>query len=539
MKTTKMKTLNKIYIVAAVISFFGLTGCENFLDKRDPEATTFEEFFNTEEDLRRVVYSSYNDAFTHYSNRRTLFYMDEGRSDNGYARIESDHHMIIANGNMTASSRLSEYYWTLYYKHLGRLNTFIANVDLPYVEDERIREEYAAILEGLRVWHYFRITFHWGDVPFTLSPADLEEAIQPPLPQAEILETLFGMYEDIAKRLPERERNTNAYMFNQYSFKALVMRYALYFERYELAAKLAKEIMESGEYQLHPKYGDLFNYNADKTNKEFIMKFNAESRDNKKTHSFEHLGPQYRSGNGASYLVPTKALVDAYWTKQGHPIDECPLHSEEEYELAPNLNRDPRYESSIMGHGDQFQGEPIDIYDSNDPMFHENERASRTGYWFRKFVDEDDAFRADGNMDFSLLRYAEVLLTYAEAKIMLDDVDDLAMQSINEIRERAGLEMDEADVTLKSRTQEEWIELIRNERRIEFAAEGLRYNDIIRWKTAEEELNQPVLGHTREVNGELVSLKVENRKFSPHQYLWPFHESTLKVEPNLKQNPGY
>lgn len=102
--------------------------------------------------------------------------------------------------------------------------------------------------------------------------------------------------------------------------------------------------------------------------------------------------------------------------------------------------------------------------------------------------------------------------------------------------------MDEADVTLPeydSFSQQDWIELIRNERRIEFAAEGLRYDDILRWEIAEDVLNQPALGHTTEDNGELNSLKIEDRSFEPHNYLWPFHENTMRVEPGLTQNPGY
>jgi hypothetical protein len=125
---------------------------------------------------------------------------------------------------------------------------------------------------------------------------------------------------------------------------------------------------------------------------------------------------------------------------------------------------------------------------------------------------------------------------------MMNDVDELAKSCITQVRERAGLDMSEADVTLPkydSYSQQDWIELIRNERRIEFAAEGLRYNDIIRWHTAEEVLNQPALGHTRKENGQLVSLKIEDRSFDSHNYLWPFHENSLRVNPGLRQNPGY
>lgn len=529
----------KIYFIAVLI--LGLTGCEKFLDKKDPTSTSFVEFFNDEDDLRRVTYSTYYDVFTHHTNRRTLFYMLDGRSDNGYARVEGDHHQIMANGNFNSNSRAAEYYYTMHLKHIGRLNTYIASINEPYVENEAIRTRYENILKALRVWHYFRLTFHWGDVPFYLEPADLNDALQPPTPKEKILDVIFPMAEEIANKLPQNEYVTNRYMFNQYSFKALIMRYALFNGRYELAARLAKEIMDSKRYTLYPKYGDMFQYEGAAANKEFIIRMNVESHSGSSNYSFRDLGPQFRTGAGQSYMVPLKSLVDSYWTLQGRPIDNCPLHTKEEYELNPKLNRDPRYSASIMGNGDIFYGETINIYNQNSPMFYEKQRASKSGYWFKKFVSEKDAFR-NGNLEFPLLRYAEVLLTYAEAKIHLGDVDVLAKSCINQVRQRAGLDMTEANVTLpkySTYTKAQWMELLQNERRIEFAAEGLRYYDIIRWKMAEDVLNQPALGHTRKINGKLVSLKIEDRSFLPHHYLWPFHESSLKVEPALKQNPGY
>lgn len=532
--------MKKIIYIILILLAGG--GCDDFLDKRDPTATTFVEFFNTEEDLRRVVYSSYLDVFTNPGGRSTLFYMDDGKSDNAYSRLQSDRHQNIANGNFNSNTYDFLYYYELYMKHLGRLNTFIANVDVPYVEDEAVREKYKGILQALRMWHYFRLTMRWANVPFVLEPATLETARQPATPKEEILDSLFTLADEIATLLPPDEYTSDKYMFNRYSFKALTMRYALYNGRYELAAKLAKEIMDSQKYSLHPVYGDMFKYKACKTNNEFIMWFDMASHGNSATNSFQHLGPHYRTGNGQSYLVPTKALVDAYWTAQGRPIDKCPLHSKEEYELNPKLNRDPRYSASIMGHGDIFYGEQIDIYNENSPMYYEKMRASRTGYWFKKFVDETDAFKSGGNMDFPLLRYAEVLLTYAEAKIMLNQVDDLTKKCINDIRRRAGLDMTYADVTLPeytSYTQQQWIELIRNERRLELAAEGQRYDDIIRWRIAENVLNKPAEGHVRIVNETKETLKVEDRSFKPHNYLWPFHENSLRVEPGLVQNPGY
>ncbi|HLR31534.1 MAG TPA: RagB/SusD family nutrient uptake outer membrane protein [Fodinibius sp.] len=525
----------------AVLLSVGLMGCKDFLDKTDPTATSFDEFYNDEEDLRRVVYSSYLDVFTHHSNRQTLFYMQDGKSDNAYSRLEGDHHQRIANGDFNSNTEAFSYYYELQMKHLGRLNTFIANTEVPYVEDEATRVKYENILKGLRIWHYFKLTFRWGDVPFHLEPADLSSAVQPAVPREAILDTIFPLAQEIAEELPPEEYTTDKYMFNEYSLKALTMRHALYNERYQLAADLAREIMDSGNYELHPNYGDLFQYEADSDNNEFIMHQNSESFGGSNTWSFRDLGPHYRTGNGQSYLVPLKSLVDAYWTLDGYRIDNCPQHTLREHELNPNLHRDPRYEASIMGQGDLFYDDTIDIYNENSPMYHENERASESGYWFKKFVSEADAF-SDGNMEFGLLRYAEVLLTYAEAKIMMNEIDASVKDAINQVRDRAGLNMSEADVTLprySAYTQDQWIDLIRNERRIEFAAEGLRYADIIRWRIAEDVLNEPALGHTREIDGELRSLHVEDRSFEPHNYLWPFHENSLKVEPGLEQNPGY
>lgn len=116
-------------------------------------------------------------------------------------------------------------------------------------------------------------------------------------------------------------------------------------------------------------------------------------------------------------------------------------------------------------------------------MYHELERASSSGYWFKRFVDEADSFKSVRNTEYGLLRYADVLLTYAEAKIMMDHVDDLTLNYINQIRGKAGLDMAQADVILtkyRAYTQQDCIELFRNERRIELAGEGLRYDDIIR-----------------------------------------------------------
>jgi hypothetical protein len=528
--------------LGALGSLMGLSGCKNFLDKKDPTATTFDEFYNDQSDLQRTVYSSFRDVFDNKGDRRLLFYMWDGDSDNAYSRLESDNHKRIANGNYDAETRCFEYYYTIHMKQIARMNRYIANVDKPFVTNESVRELAKLEYICVRMWHYFFVTHLWGGVPFVQKPVSLSEATIGKTPKKKILDHLFNEGEKVAEKLPSEKFTVDYYRFNRWSFKALMMRYALYDKRYKLAIRLAKEIMNSGQYKLYPKYIDLFKYKACSNNDEFIL-WQSKTSYVGTTWSFNHLAPHYSTGNGDSYLVPLKSLVDSYWTKDGYTIENSPKHSKEEYELNPKLDRDPRYAVSIMGNGDLFDGHKINIYDTKSTFYHEKERASSSGYWFRKFVDKADLFRSGGHFEYGLIRYAEVLLTYAEAKIMQNDIDHLAKECINKIRSRAGLNMSKADVTLPrydGYSQKQWIDLIQRERRIEFAAEGQRYNDIIRWGIADEVLNQPALGDTRIVNGKLESLHVENRSFnSPTNYKWAFPENTLKINPNLEQNPGY
>src|SRR5690606_26178920 len=119
--------------------------------------------------------------------------LEDGKSDNAYSRIEGDHHQRIANGNFNANTPAFLYYYELQMKHMGRLNTFIANAHIPYVEDEAVRTKFKSILEALRIWHYFKLTSRWANVPFFLEPATIESAIQPPTPKEEILDQLFPL----------------------------------------------------------------------------------------------------------------------------------------------------------------------------------------------------------------------------------------------------------------------------------------------------------------------------------------------------------
>jgi hypothetical protein len=129
--------------------------------------------------------------------------------------------------------------------------------------------------------------------------------------------------------------------------------------------------------------------------------------------------------------------------------------------------------------------------------------------------------------NFIVLRYADILLMYAEAQNEFAGPDASVYDAINKVRKRAGM----TDIA-GSYTKEQLRDIIRHERRIEFAGEALYYNDLRRWKTAEVALNATIYN--------FKGAAIETRKFNPaRDYWWPIPQTQRDLNPNLEQNPNY
>jgi hypothetical protein len=187
----------------------------------------------------------------------------------------------------------------------------------------------------------------------------------------------------------------------------------------------------------------------------------------------------------------------------------------------PSLNRDPRFYQAIVYIGAPFRGKIAD-----DRVCHQ------TGYTFKKLTMydiEDIGTITNSEMNFPLIRYADILLMYAEALNEVSGPTTEVYDAINQVRSRPTVEMPDLPAGL---TKEQMRDAIRLERRIEFAGEGLYFYDIKRWKTAEVEN----VGAFYNYKGEVIS----NRVFNPNRdYLWPIPFTEIDLNPNLIQNPNY
>jgi hypothetical protein len=193
--------------------------------------------------------------------------------------------------------------------------------------------------------------------------------------------------------------------------------------------------------------------------------------------------------------------------------------------------------------------------------------ASYTGFLWKKGIDQTWADRLAEDNDAIIIRYAEMLLTYAEAKVELGEADATVLDAINQVRARA-YGVTAAQTTLyPAVTTTDLTELrkvVRRERRVEFAKEGLRYMDLIRWHLAEKALTKPVIGLPDPANqnrskwpfpgitpldddgiadysgfGSDVKALIERKFDKNKQYLWPIPAVERRVNPNITQNLNY
>ena len=227
----------------------------------------------------------------------------------------------------------------------------------------------------------------------------------------------------------------------------------------------------------------------------------------------------------------------------------------------PFANRDPRMEMTILFPGQDWRGEVLNTLDELTPEGGKNinyptytDNASKTALTWAKYLDPFEQYPNVWNTGACVIvfRYAEVLLSYAEAENELNGPSAQVYDYLDQIRTRAGMPVvDRA----KYASKEQLRELIRRERAVEFAGEGLRRADILRWKDANNKmLAETVLNGTLNRISGTIDYKetdpykravvkgsefIENRQFAAKNRYLPIPQSSIDKNPKLEQNPGY
>ena len=485
-----------------------LASCDAMLDVNPSDKYSTATFWADEEQYDAGLIGCYNSL---YDSQNFFNAETEMVTPNAKAYNESNGTDGIAKGAALSTTVLFQNFWRSSYRSIGRANTFLDQIDhAPFDEAKRNQMKGEALF--IRALYYSYLANHFGGVPLILSTPD--NAAQGKLPRNKKEEVVDQIIKDLtlaASLLKTAHSSSDIGRVTKGAALALKARILLYNEQWAEAAKAAKEVIDLNVYGLFPNYRGMYLL-ENENNEEVIF-------------DIQYKAPYYKHELDNAIVMlnrpaPLKDLVDAYLMTDGKSISESSLYDPSN----PYENRDPRLHQTVVCIGYPYNGkitQPSNVV--------------TTGFGLKKmttYTDNTTTSVTAGNSEVNLivLRYAEVLLTYAEALNEANSFPDSEVYwALNTIRKRPTVEMPDIASGL---TKGEMKDVIRLERRIELAGEGLYLMDIRRWKIADVVNNGPIYNYQ--------GIEIEKRAFNKDRdYLWPVPEVEMQENANLEQNPGW
>jgi starch-binding outer membrane protein, SusD/RagB family len=532
------------------LALFIVAGCKK-LDLAPSDRFSELTFWQIDQNVYSALYNNYSLMY----NSNSYFYL-EGTSDNAYSPQgnASGNADAIAAGNFTSSLPRFQNDWAYYYRLIKSCNLFLANVDKNTSLSAATIARLKAETRFFRAWGHFNLTKWYGDVPLVDHDLTVEESQSiGRTPKNDVINFVVTELEAAATDLPSKDNMPAAEngRITKAAALALEARVLLYqgtrmAEVVAVCEKLLNNQTENGAYSLNPSYSALFNDPAtNKNNPETILalQYVPGVRTWGEFFDFAPRSVGARTNN----LGPTQELVNSYLMLNGKKISEAGSGYDENN---PYINRDPRLTATVVY--DKFNwlnpnGTTRIIYikPGSDPVqpgadeFSTSGQGSTTAYYWRKYFDPIAQASFASGSNLHLIRYAEILLTYAEAKNSLGQMDAMIWdKTIKPLRARAGFT---DPVALNYPGTADMTDIIRNERRVELVMEGLRTDDIRRWKLSEVVLNG--YSHGAKFGNPTIDngyIRVQQRQFDPGKhYLWPIPASERSLNKTLTQNPGY
>jgi hypothetical protein len=507
------------YIITVCISMVVFMSCDDdFLERPPLTEPAAETFYASESEAIMGVTGVYNSLYT----QNHLFEWEDVCTDNERWNADGSnatygglaHALETAVGNNGYHRRM----WGKGYEMVQRVNLAIENIEPMDNISDNTKNELIAQCRFLRGWAYHWLIWRFGDVPLLLNPTS-EQEFQPVRdPKEDIVEQIYSDYEFAAQYLPSTWTGSDIGRVTKGAALGMLAKEYLFNEEWENAAAAAKEVMDNSSYGLVDNYLDLWTPGINNTKEGlFEIQYWTSSDEYAPDYYYRWLkGTAANTGaSGSGWCLVVQDLVNAFENIDGTAFDPTGIDvtsDDSQYE-----NRDPRMQYTIFVNGQDYYGQPFD------------RSWSETGYAWRKYscAKNDELLLGGTNIpiNWKVLRYAEVLLIYAEAKNESDGPVDAVYEAVNQVRNRVGMPDLPAGLS-----QDEMRERIYNERRVELASEGTRLEDLIRWRRLEEALENKHLNYG-------VNYQISD--FEEFRYLWPIPQNEIDVNPNLVQNPGY
>ena len=558
------KFFSYIYISAAISIAFTLSSCNGFLDREEDsfidKTATFDSYNRTKEYLT-YAYSLLPEGLNRFSREALL----ASATDDAEFAIESADIQQFNNGSWNALNN-PDGMWNRYFSGISKCCTLLENTDHVNLDISRLdpgkQVEYANSLKDIRMWRaearFLRAYFHfellkrYGPIPIVTSTLSINGNYEnTPRPTMKEVVDFIAKECDIAADTLELTpwRNVNdafgrATKGAALALKSRLLLYAaspLYVDfgdtneankptdvaLWKSAADAAKAVIDLNQYELASSYGDLFK--NDFQNKEYIFVRRYAANSDFEKSNF----PVSFGGKGGTN--PSQNLVDDYEMLDGTPFDwNDPAKAAQPFE-----NRDARLGATILMNMAPFKGKKVATYPEGADAS-PNPNATKTGYYLRKFLNEDVNIQTGGSSSghvVPLFRLAEIYLNYVEALNECDPTNpDIALY-LNKVRNRASLP------NVSALSQEQMRAVIQHERRVELAFEEHRSWDVRRWTLASSPLGAPLMGvqiERKPLGGyTYMPVKVEQRVFQPKMYWYPIPQSEVLKLKQWKQNNGW
>lgn len=510
-----MKHLLSILTVVATLTF---TSCEDFLTEEVRGQQNLDTYFSTLEECNSYITGCYQDITCGgWWNINTVWLLSEMCSDDAWmgntTQSQSDYISLAHyQGNGASNGPISNF-WQYRYKGILRCNVAIDRISQANLTDTETRDRLVGEARFLRAYYYFELVRNFGGVPL------ITEFLLPEQVQGITRKSADEVYQFIqddllaaADVLPERSEYAPADMGRATRGAALGLlgKVYLYQEEWQKAHDVLKTVMDSGEYDLLPEFGQVWDLEYDNSIESlFEVQYEYHPTLALGGSLATVTGARNGPGDGWSWCLPTANLEQAFIDAGDTVRLKWTIITSGCTEIAGENNFDQFIENSKKMENYQ---EYIDKYgwDPNcyiiDPAQHKSPRVIRK--YFLPIEDRPEIYNTDKSpLNHRILRFADVLLMYAEACYELGQNGE-AQEALNRVRNRAKL----PSVTA---TGTQLRDAIRLERRLELAFEQNRLYDIRRWKDDNE---QPVIASILGPNGSFVQWNMNEETRDPLEW---------------------
>lgn len=517
-----MKKYQQYFVLLLCFVLTAAPGCKKgFLDVMPTDELSSTVFWKTEADADLALTGLYNYLYAAgggYATSQYQVFSWDNFTDDSYGQYNyGGGQAALSSGITPQSGDFVLNYYTNCYRAIASANNFLANVDKVLDGDKLARYKGEAYF--LRAFNYFWLAQLYGNTVIVTKDPFTEDfnAVKEKSARDEVLQLVEADLDEAIAVLPDvtyGDGHATKATAQGYKVRALLFR-----KKYAEAAALAQEIITGNKHGLFANYAGNF-YKPDQNNSKEIM-FSVKYLRPNVLHQDVAVAVHLQRWKGE---LATQDLIDEYEAADGKDTASSAVYVKGK----PYENRDPRMRMTFFFPGDtKAQGWP---FTGALAVATPGKDSWIDGYYAVKkwldptLVDPDYGTIDDG--DFVLLRYADILLMYAEAKNEASGPDASVYNAVKEVRGRVN--MPELPAGL---TKDQMRARIRHERRVEFALEGQRYFDLRRWGIAQQKLNGFVK-NPREPN--------TKTKYEAHYDFWPIPQTEIdRNAPVLLQNPDY